>query len=210
MASGIPGDYEERFGSTCISTFYPHLSSVLSPIQCFPFQRFIPISAFYPHFSVLSSFQRFIPISAFYPHFSVLSPFQRFIPISAFYPHFSVLSPFQCFIPISVSVFSFRFSHSVSAFYPDPTLFPRREAKTRIRQRDWLKLAGEKIRREQVGSVPTFLCVCANKFAKWKIGLCLAQRSNFGIMTQFSDLYSPPTKKARRRDKKARRRDKKA
>ena len=34
----------------------------------------------------------------------------------------------------------------------------RREAKTRIRQRDWLKLPGEKIRREQVGSVPTFLC----------------------------------------------------
>ena len=37
------------------------------------------------------------------------------------------------------------------------TLFARREGKTRIRQRDWLKLAGEKIRREQVGSVPTFL-----------------------------------------------------
>ena len=35
---------------------------------------------------VLSSFQRFIPISAFYPHFSVLSPFQ-FPPFS-----FSVLS----------------------------------------------------------------------------------------------------------------------
>ena len=51
------------------------------------------------------------------------------------------------------------------------TLFARREAKTCIRQRDWLKLAGEKIRREQVGTVPTFLCVRANKFAKWKIGL---------------------------------------
>ena len=44
-------------------------------------------------------------------------------------------------------------------------LFARREAKTRIRQRDWLKLAGEKIRREQIGSVPTFLSACANKFA---------------------------------------------
>ena len=51
------------------------------------------------------------------------------------------------------------------------TLFARREAKRSIRQRDWLKLAGEKIRREQVGTVPTFLCVRANKFAKWKIGL---------------------------------------
>ena len=51
------------------------------------------------------------------------------------------------------------------------TFFARREAKTRIWQHDWLKLAGEKIRREQVGSVPTFLSVRANKFAKWKIGL---------------------------------------
>ena len=45
-----------------------------------------------------------------------------------------------------------------------------REAKTRIRKRDWLKLAGEKICREQVGTVPTYLSVRANKFAKWKIG----------------------------------------
>ena len=69
---------------------------------------------------VLAPFQCFIPISSFYPHFSVLSPFQCFIPISVFYPHFSVLFPFQRCIPISVSVFSFRFGHSVSAFYPDP------------------------------------------------------------------------------------------
>ena len=33
------------------------------------------------------------------------------------------------------------------------TSFARREAKTRIRQRDWLKLTGEKIRREQVRTV---------------------------------------------------------
>ena len=49
-------------------------------------------------------------------------------------------------------------------------MFARREAKTRIRQRDWLKLAGEKIRREQVGSVPTFLSVLANKFTWLKTG----------------------------------------
>ncbi len=58
------------------------------------------------YFSALSPFQRFIAISVFYPHFSVLSP------ISAFYPYFSILSPFQRFIPISVSAmvsaFSFR------------------------------------------------------------------------------------------------------
>ena len=51
------------------------------------------------------------------------------------------------------------------------TFFVRREAKTRVEQCDWLKLTREKIRREQVGSVPTFLSVRANKFAKWKIGL---------------------------------------
>ena len=42
------------------------------------------------------------------------------------------------------------------------TLFAPREAKTSIRQRDWLKLAGEKIRREQVGTVPTFF-VCSRE-----------------------------------------------
>ena len=82
-------------------------------------------SVFPTHFSVLSPFQRFIPILAFYPQFSVLSPFHCFIPISVFYPHFSVIpiSAFKTFIPISISVFSFRFSHSVSAFYPDPFAF---------------------------------------------------------------------------------------
>ena len=39
------------------------------------------------------------------------------------------------------------------------TLFARRQAKTRIWHRDWLKLAGEKNRCEQVGTVPTFLSV---------------------------------------------------
>ena len=51
------------------------------------------------------------------------------------------------------------------------TLFARREAKTRIRHRDWLKLAGKKFHREEVGTVPTFLFVRANKIAKWKTGL---------------------------------------
>ena len=50
---------------------------------------------------------------------------------------------------------------SVKPIFHLATLFARREAKTRIRQRDWLKLTGEKIRREQVGSVPTFLSVRA-------------------------------------------------
>ena len=55
------------------------------------------------------------------------------------------------------------------SYFPLGDLFARREAKTRIRQRDWLKLVSEKIRREQVGTVPTFFSVRANKFAKWKI-----------------------------------------
>jgi hypothetical protein len=85
----------------------------------------LPISAFYPHFSVLYPFQRFIPISAFYPHFSVLSPFQRFI-------------RFQRFIPISVTAFSFRFRDSVSAFYPYPwTCNQSRSFMTLINQSDF-------------------------------------------------------------------------
>ena len=64
---------------------------------------------------------------------------------------------------------------SLKPVFHKANFFARREAKTRIRQRDWLKLAGEKIRREQVGSVPTFLSVRANKFAKWKTGLRLTQ-----------------------------------
>ena len=87
------------------------------------FQRFIPVSAFYPHFSVLSPIQRFILISVFNPHFSVLSPFQRCIPISVFYPHFSVVSPFQCFVPISAFYphFSFRFQFPFQPFSVIPT-----------------------------------------------------------------------------------------
>ena len=71
----------------------------------------LPISAFYPHFSVLSPFQCFIPISAFYPHFSVLSPFQRFIPISAFYPHFSFRFQFP-FPRFGFSILSLPLSRS--------------------------------------------------------------------------------------------------
>ena len=41
----------------------------------------------------------------------------------------------------------------------------------RIWLRDCLRLGSKKIRREQVGTVPTFLSVRANKFAMWKIGL---------------------------------------
>ena len=65
------------------------------------------------------------------------------------------------------------------------TLFARREAKTRIRHRDWLKLAGEKIRREQVGTVPTFLSVRANKFANWKTGL--TWRDHRGCLFNFEN-----------------------
>ena len=57
------------------------------------------------------------------------------------------------------------------------TLFARLGAKTRIRQRDWLKLTGKKIRREQVVSVPSFLSVRANEFAKWKVDFTVAQYS---------------------------------
>ena len=55
-----------------------------------------------------------------------------------------------------------RINHDITSY----VITTIREAKTKIRQRDWLKLAGKKIRREHVGTVPTFLCVRANKFAK--------------------------------------------
>ena len=64
-------------------------------------------------------------------------------------------------------------SRNLKPIFHLATLFARREAKTRIRQGDWLKLAGEKIRREQVGSVLTILSVRSNKFAKWKMGFKL-------------------------------------
>ena len=59
---------------------------------------------------------------------------------------------------------------SVKPIFHLATSLGRREAKARIRQRDWLTLVGEKIRREQVGTVPTLFSVRANKFAKWKAG----------------------------------------
>ena len=52
---------------------------------------------------------------------------------------------------------------------------------TRTRHRDWLKLAGEKISREQVGTVPTFLSVRANKFAKWKTGFTRSTLSGHNL-----------------------------
>ena len=85
----------KRLTKICTVKFQLITKKVLAP-----FQRFMPIAASYPYFSVLFSFQRFIPIS-FYPHFGILSSFRRFSLTLAFYPHFSILSPFQRFIPIS-------------------------------------------------------------------------------------------------------------
>ena len=76
------------------------------------------------------------------------------------------------------------------------TLFARREAKTRIRLRDWLKLACEKIRREQVGIIPTFLPVRTNKLAKWKIGLSLSTEATMAeptIGAQSTSMLSFPS-----------------
>ena len=62
---------------------------------------------------------------------------------------------------------------TIKAVFHLATLFARRKVKTRIRHRDWLKLAGEKICHEQVGTVPTFLSVRANKVVKWKTDIRL-------------------------------------
>ena len=69
--------------------------------------------------------------------------------------------------------------HGLKPVFHLANLFARREGKTRIRQRDWLTLVGEKIRREQVGTVPTFFSVRANKFAKWKTGFILISILHF-------------------------------
>ena len=54
-------------------------------------------------------------------------------------------------------------------------LFARREAKTRIRQRNWLKLVGEKIRPEQVGTVPTFFFCSREQIRQVENGLYTLQ-----------------------------------
>ena len=64
-----------------------------------------------------------------------------------------------------------RYSLSSKPVFHLAALFARREAKTRIRHRDWLKLAGEKIRREQVGTVPTFCLFARTKSSSGKWAL---------------------------------------
>ena len=66
------------------------------------------------------------------------------------------------------------------------TLFALREAKTRIRHRDGLKLAGEKIRREQVGTVPTFCLFAREQVRQVENGLYwppLEREDNFFYAT---------------------------
>ena len=67
--------------------------------------------------------------------------------------------------------------NTICIIYSDlVTFFARLEAETRFRHRDWLKLAGEKIRREQVRTVPTFLSIRAN-FVLECVGTVIYHRS---------------------------------
>ena len=50
-----------------------------------------------------------------------------------------------------------KLNGTVKPIFHLATLFAWHKAKTKIPQRDWLKLVSEKIRRQQVGTVPTFL-----------------------------------------------------
>ena len=55
-----------------------------------------------------------------------------------------------CFFNLIIrQTFLVAYTKGVKPIFHLATLFARREAKTRIGQREWLKLAGEKIRREQ-------------------------------------------------------------
>ena len=64
---------------------------------------------------------------------------------------------------MSFKYFSSLASNGTKAYFHLATLFARREAKTRIRHRDWLKLAGKNIRREQIGNVPIFCLFARTK-----------------------------------------------
>ena len=86
---------------------------------------------------------------------------------SSMMPSFYILSISHS--TLSICPEGIRLNFWLKPIFHLATLFARPEAKTRMRQRDWLKLVSEKIRREQVGTVPIFF-VHANKFAMWKIG----------------------------------------
>ena len=71
-------------------------------------------------------------------------------------------------------------------------MFARRKAKTRIRQRDWLKLAGEKIRREQVGSVPTFFVCSREQIRLVENGLKFTASVKFAaFLAVYVPIYEP-------------------
>ena len=63
-----------------------------------------------------------------------------------------------------------RVEERVKPIFYLATLFARLEAKTRARQRHWLKLVSEKIRREQIGTVPTFFLFARTKSLTNKVG----------------------------------------
>ena len=54
-------------------------------------------------------------------------------------------------------------SHISKGYFPLGDFIRATRSENKNRQRDWLKLAGEKIHREQVGSVPTFCLFARTK-----------------------------------------------
>ena len=102
---------------------------------------------------------------------------------------FCIFTKLPCFYVCSISPSSL----SVKPVFHLATLFAPREAKTRIRHCDWLELAGEKIRRKQVGTVPTFFSVRANKIVKWKTGFKLNKlRTRFEQPVQLTGILCFP------------------
>ena len=77
--------------------------------------------------------------------------------------------------------------NSLKPIFHLATLFARCEAKTRVWHRDWFKSAGEEIRCEQVGTVPTFLSVCASKVAKWKTSFKGCPKNGYRLKSSASD-----------------------
>ena len=70
-----------------------------------------------------------------------------------------LLSYKSCSAGRKLSLFACHFKPS---YFPLGDFVRATRSENKYRQRDWLKFAGEKNCREQVGTVSTFLCVCAN------------------------------------------------
>ena len=119
---GKKTNWTHYFDTHCINIFYSVCMS-LNTLSYFANHTYSHIIKYLQH--ILYTIQRFIPISVFYPHFSVLSPFQfpfsvsvsaiqfqRFIPTPR--RHYPPENNFCCFVTQSSGLASHRYRLSSS------------------------------------------------------------------------------------------------